>query len=167
MNQTAESSSAASFAAIRPFQFNASDADLKDLRRRVYATKWPDRETVTDSKQGAQLATIQKLARHWSSQYDWRKTEAKLNAVPNFITNIDGLDFHFLHIRSKHENALPLLMAHGWPASIIERMKIIDALTDPIAHGGSGSDAFHLVIPSMPGYGFSGKPTMTGWNPCG
>ena len=165
MNQTAENYSAAGAVEIRPFQFKASDVDLADLRRRIEATRWPDRETVNDSTQGTQLATIQKLARHWARQYDWRKTEARLNAVPNFITHIDGLDFHFLHVRSKHENALPLLVAHGWPGSIIERMKIIGALTDPTAHGGNASDAFHLVIPSMPGYGFSGKPTATGWNP--
>jgi pimeloyl-ACP methyl ester carboxylesterase len=151
--------------AIRPFQFRASDADLTDLRGRIEATRWPDRETVGDSTQGVQLATIQKLARHWATTYDWRKVEARINTVPNFITSIDGLDFHFLHARSKHENALPLLMAHGWPGSIIERMKVIGPLTDPPASGGNASDAFHLVIPSMPGYAFSGKPTTTGWDP--
>ena len=165
MNQTTERASAAGATAIRPFQFKASDADLADLRRRIEATRWPDRETVDDSTQGVQLATIQKLARHWATKYDWRKTEARLNAVPNFITNIGGLDFHFLHVRSTHEKALPLLMAHGWPGSIIERMKVIGPLTDPTAHGGSASDAFHLVIPSMPGYAFSGKSTTAGWNP--
>ena len=152
-------------AAIRPFRFSATDADLADLRRRIEATRWPDRETVADSTQGTQLATIRKLARHWATHYDWRKTEASLNAVPNFITAIDGLDFHFLHVRSKHEDALPLLLAHGWPGSIIERMKVIGPLTDPTAHGGDASEAFHLVIPSLPGFGFSGKPTATGWNP--
>ena len=152
-------------AAIRPFRFSATDADLADLRRRIEATRWPDRETVADSTQGTQLATIRKLARHWATHYDWRKTEASLNAVPNFITAIDGLDVHFLHVRSKHEDALPLLLAHGWPGSIIERMKVIGPLTDPTAHGGDASDAFHLVIPSLPGFGFSGKPTATGWNP--
>lgn len=152
-------------AAIRPFEFRASDADLADLRRRIESTRWPDRETVDDSTQGTQLATIQKLARHWATQYDWRRMEAALNAVPNFITTIDGLDFHFLHVRSKHDDALPLLLAHGWPGSIIERMKVIGPLTDPTAHGGEASDAFHLVIPSLPGFGFSGKPAATGWNP--
>lgn len=165
MNRSAALASDASVAAIHPFRFEASDADLADLRRRIEATRWPDRETVDDSTQGTQLATIQELARHWATDYDWRKTEARLNAVPNFITEIDGLDFHFLHVRSRHDNALPLLLAHGWPGSVIERLKVIDALTDPTAHGGSPSDAFHLVIPSMPGFGFSGKPTATGWNP--
>ncbi|MGL6245900.1 epoxide hydrolase family protein [Pseudomonas sp.] len=152
-------------AEIRPFHFRAQDSELTELRRRIEATRWPDKETVTDSSQGVQLATIQKLARHWATQYDWRVIESKINAVPNFITNIDSLDIHFLHIRSKHENALPLLMAHGWPGSIIELMKVIGPLTDPVAHGGSASDAFSLVIPSMPGYGFSEKPTVAGWNP--
>ncbi|MUV14930.1 epoxide hydrolase family protein [Noviluteimonas gilva] len=156
---------AAHDAAIRPFRFSASDADLADLRRRIEATRWPDRETVADSSQGTQLATIQKLAQRWATQYDWRKTEARLNAVPNFTATIDGLDFHFLHVRSKHADALPLLLAHGWPGSIIERMKVVGPLTDPTAHGGEASDAFHLVIPSMPGFGFSGKPAATGWNP--
>jgi pimeloyl-ACP methyl ester carboxylesterase len=165
VNQVIEKTGAAGTPAIRPFEFRASDADLADLRRRIEATRWPDRETVNDSSQGVQLATIQKLAHHWATQYDWRKTEARLNSVPNCITNIDGLDFHFLHVRSKHENALPLLMAHGWPGSIIERMKIIGPLTDPTAYGGSASDAFHLVIPSMPGYAFSEKPKTTGWDP--
>lgn len=165
MNQSREIATAASRTAIRPFQFKASDGDLADMLRRVEATRWPDRETVNDSTQGVQLATIKKLARHWVTRYDWRRTEARLNAVPNFVTNIDGLDFHFLHVRSRHKNALPLLVAHGWPASIIERMKIIGPLTDPTAHGASASDAFDLVIPSMPGYAFSGKPTTTGWDP--
>lgn len=151
--------------AIRPFQFKATDSELSELRRRIEATRWPDKETVNDASQGVQLATIQKLANHWAKNYDWRVIESRINAVPNFITQIDGLDIHFLHIRSRHENALPLLMAHGWPGSIIELMKVIGPLTDPTAHGGSASDAFSLVIPSMPGYGFSGKPTEAGWNP--
>jgi len=133
-------------------------------RRRVNATKWPERETVTDASQGVQLATIQKLARYWATEYDWRKIEAKMNALPQFVTEIDGLDIHFIHVRSKHENALPLIVTHGWPGSITEQMKIIDPLTNPTAHGGNASDAFHLVIPSMPGYGYSGKPTTTGWD---
>jgi pimeloyl-ACP methyl ester carboxylesterase len=151
--------------AIRPFQFNFPDAELTDLRRRVNATKWPERELVSDASQGVQLATMQKLARYWGTEYDWRKGEAKLKAVPQFITEIDGLDIHFIHVRSKHENALPMIVTHGWPGSIIEQMKIIDPLTNPTAHGGTAEDAFHLVIPSLPGYGFSGKPTAPGWNP--
>src|SRR6202163_1066547 len=150
--------------AIRPFQVNVPEAELTELRRRIQATKWPERETVTDASQGVQLATMQALARYWATEYDWRKIEAKLNAVPQFITEIDGLDIHFIHVRSKHENALPLIVTHGWPGSIIEQMKIIDPLTNPTAHGGSASDAFHLVIPSLPGYGFSGKPTDLGWD---
>jgi pimeloyl-ACP methyl ester carboxylesterase len=151
--------------AIRPFQVNVPEAELTDLRRRVSATKWPERETVADDSQGVQLSTIQKLARYWATEHDWRKCEAKLNARPQFITEIDGLDIHFIHVRSKHENALPLIVTHGWPGSVIEQLKIIDPLTDPTAHGASASDAFDLVIPSMPGYGFSGKPTTTGWDP--
>jgi pimeloyl-ACP methyl ester carboxylesterase len=151
--------------AIRPFHINFPEADLVDLRRRVKATRWPDRETVTDRTQGVQLATVQKLARYWSTDYDWRKGEAKLKAVPHFITEIDGLDIHFIHVRSKHENALPLIVTHGWPGSIVEQLKIVDPLTNPTAHGASAADAFHLVIPSLPGYGFSGKPTGTGWDP--
>ena len=151
--------------AIRPFQVNVPEADLTELRRRIEATRWPDKETVNDQSQGPQLATVQKLASYWATDYDWRKVEAKLNAVPNFITEIDGLDIHFVHVRSKHENALPLIVTHGWPGSIIEQLKIIDPLTNPTAHGASAADAFHLVIPSMPGYGFSGKPTTTGWGP--
>jgi pimeloyl-ACP methyl ester carboxylesterase len=150
---------------IRPFHVNVPEAELTELRRRINATRWPERELVTDISQGVQLATIQKLARYWATDYDWRKVEAKLKALPQFITNIDGLDIHFIHVRSKHENALPLIVTHGWPGSIIEQMKIIDPLTNPTAHGASASDAFHLVIPSMPGYGFSGKPTTTGWGP--
>jgi pimeloyl-ACP methyl ester carboxylesterase len=150
---------------IRPFHFTASAEALGDLRRRVNATNWPERETVTDASQGVQLATIQSLADYWGTEYDWRKIEEKLNALPQFITEIDGLDIHFIHVRSKHENALPLIVTHGWPGSIIEQMKIIDPLVNPTAHGGSASDAFHVVIPSIPGYGFSGKPTSTGWDP--
>jgi pimeloyl-ACP methyl ester carboxylesterase len=151
--------------AIRPFKVNFPEADLVDLRRRVKATKWPDRETVKDPSQGAQLATMQALARYWAMEHDWRKIEAKLNGFPQFITEIDGLDIHFIHVRSKHENALPMIVTHGWPGSIIEQMKIIEPLTNPTAHGGSASDAFDLVIPSLPGYGFSGKPTAPGWTP--
>ena len=151
--------------AIRPFRVSVPDEAIIDLRRRIAATRWPDRETVTDQSQGVQLATIQELARHWATDYDWRKIEAKLNALPQFVTEIDGLDIHFLHVRSKHENALPLIVTHGWPGSVIEQLKIIDPLTNPTAHGASASDAFHVVIPSMPGYGFSGKPTGTGWGP--
>jgi pimeloyl-ACP methyl ester carboxylesterase len=151
--------------AIRPFTFKAPEAELQDLRNRVSATRWPQKEAVTDDTQGVQLATIQKLARYWATEHDWRKVEAKLNSYPHFITEIDGLDIHFMHIRSKHENALPLIVTHGWPGSIIEQLKIIEPLTNPTAHGGSAEEAFHLVIPSMPGYGFSGKPTTTGWGP--
>lgn len=150
---------------IRPFRFHAPEADLTALRQRINATRWPERETVQDSSQGVQLATIQALAHYWTTNYDWRKVEAKLNAHPQFMTNIDGLDIHFIHVKSKHENALPLIVTHGWPGSIIEQLKIIEPLTNPTAHGGRAEDAFHLVIPSMPGYGFSGKPTATGWNP--
>ena len=151
--------------AIRPFSINFPDEALADLRRRINATKWPDQEQVTDDSQGVRLATAQKLARYWATEHDWRKVEARLNALPNFITNIDGLDIHFIHVRSKHENALPMIVTHGWPGSVIEQLKIIEPLTDPTAHGGSAADAFHLVIPSLPGYGFSGKPTAPGWNP--
>jgi hypothetical protein len=150
---------------IRPFQVNFSDSELAELRKRIAATRWPDRETVADQSQGVQLATTQALARYWATEYDWRKVEAKLNSLPNFITEIDGLDIHFIHVRSKHENALPLIVTHGWPGSIIEQMKIIDLLANPTAHGANASDAFDIVIPSMPGYGFSGKPTRTGWDP--
>ena len=138
--------------AIRPFHvMNVPDAELTELRRRINATKWPERETVTDQSQGVQLATIQALARYWATDYDWRKIEAKMNALPQFMTEIDGLDIHFIHVRSKHENALPLIVTHGWPGSVTEQMKIIDPLTNPTAHGGNASDAFHLVIPSIPG----------------
>jgi pimeloyl-ACP methyl ester carboxylesterase len=151
--------------AIRPFKVQVSDADLKDLRQRILATKWPKKEIVADESQGVQLATMQKLAHYWATDYDWRKVEAKLNALPQFITNIDGLDIHFIHVRSKHPNALPLIVTHGWPGSIIEQMKIIDPLTNPTAHGGKAEDAFDIVIPSLPGHGFSGQPTTTGWDP--
>src|SRR5260370_34802806 len=150
--------------AIRPFNVNFLEAELTELRRRINATKWPERETVTDATQGVQLATMQNLARYWGTDYDWRKCEAKLNALPQFITEIDGLHIHFIHVRSKHKNALPLIVTHGWPGSIVEQLKIIDPLTNPTAHGGSASDAFDVVIPSMPGYGSSGKPTTTGWD---
>jgi len=151
--------------AIRPFSINVPEEELVELRRRIAATRWPEKETVADQSQGVQLATIQKLARYWATDYDWRKIEAKLNALPQFITEIDGLDIHFIHVRSKHENALPLIVTHGWPGSVIEQLKIVAPLTNPTAHSASASDAFHLVIPSMPGYGFSGKPATTGWGP--
>ena len=150
---------------IRPFHVDIPEEKLTDLRRRIAATQWPDKETVADQSQGVQLETIQKLARYWGTEYDWRKVESQLNALPQFMTEIDGLDIHFIHVRSRHEDALPLIVNHGWPGSIIEQLKIIDRLTDPTAHGASAADAFHLVIPSMPGYGFSGKPTSTGWGP--
>src|SRR5579863_4584875 len=149
---------------IRSFQVNFSDADLDDLRKRINATRWPDRETVKDDSQGVPLEMLQGLAAYWATGYDWRKCEAKLNALPMFTTTIDGLDVQFIHAKSKHANALPLIVTHGWPGSIIEQLKIIEPLTNPMAHGGDASDAFHLVIPSIPGYGFSGKPTNTGWN---
>jgi len=151
--------------AIRPFRVNVPEGELTELRRRINATKWPERETVTDGTQGVQLAFIQALARYWASDYNWRECEAQLNSHPQFITEIDGLDIHFIHVRSKHEGAMPLIITHGWPGSPIEQLKIIDPLTNPTAHGGSASDAFHLVIPSMPGNGFSGKPATTGWDP--
>ncbi|MFI7000636.1 epoxide hydrolase family protein [Nocardia sp. NPDC050175] len=151
--------------AIRPFTFETPETELQALRERVAATRWPEKETVADQSQGTPLATSQELARYWGSEYDWRKCEAKLNALPQFITEIDGLDIHFIHVRSRHDDALPLIVTHGWPGSIIEQLKIIGPLTDPTAHGGSAVDAFHLVIPSIPGYGFSGKPTTTGWGP--
>jgi pimeloyl-ACP methyl ester carboxylesterase len=151
--------------AIRPFSVNFPEEALEDLRNRLAATRLPEKETVTDHSQGVPLATVQKLVRYWANEYDWRKVEARMNAYPNFITEIDGLDIHFIHLRSKHENALPLIVTHGWPGSIIEQLKIIDPLVNPTAHGGSESDAFHVVIPSIPGYGFSGKPTSIGWNP--
>src|SRR4051812_3579616 len=150
---------------IRPFEVDVPQPDLDDLRRRVAATRWPERETVTDDSQGVPLEVVQELARYWASDYDWRKCEAKLNAIPQFMTEIDGLDIHFLHVRSKHEHALPLIITHGWPGSIIEQLKIIGPLTDPTAHGADASDAFDVVIPSLPGYGFSAKPATTGWDP--
>src|ERR1700675_497246 len=150
---------------IRPFHIHFPEAALVDLRRRLAETRLPESETVTDFSQGVPLKTIRQLLRYWQADYDWRKVEARLNAVPNFITEIDGLDIHFIHVRSRHENALPLIVTHGWPGSVVEQLKIIGPLTDPTAHGGSASDAFHLVIPSMPGYGFSSKPTSTGWGP--
>jgi pimeloyl-ACP methyl ester carboxylesterase len=164
MTQTTAAQPAAEKTAIRPFQVNFPEEELSDLRRRINATRWPEQETVSDTTQGVQLATMQKLARYWGTDYDWSKCEAKLKALPHFITEIDGLDIHFIHVRSQHENALPLIVTHGWPGSIIELLKIIEPLTNPTAHGGDESDAFHLVIPSMPGYGFSGKPTTTGWD---
>jgi pimeloyl-ACP methyl ester carboxylesterase len=151
--------------AVRPFHFDVPEADLVELRRRIAATRWPERELVNDQSQGVQLATIQALARYWGTEYDWRTCEAKLQALPHFMTEIDGLDIHFIHVRSQHETALPLIVTHGWPGSVIEQLKIIDPLTNPTAHGASAADAFHLVIPSMPGYGFSAKPTSTGWDP--
>jgi pimeloyl-ACP methyl ester carboxylesterase len=144
---------------------NVPETELADLRRRIVATRLPEKETVADFSQGVPLATVQKLARYWATEYDWRKVEARLNAVPNFITEIDGLDIHFIHVRSKHETALPVLISHGWPGSIVEQLKLIEPLTNPTAHGGTAADAFHVVIPSMPGYGFSGQPTETGWGP--
>jgi len=150
---------------IRPFHVGFPEAELTELRRRINATKWPDKEWVTDSSQGVPLHTMKNVARYWGSEYDWKKCEARLSALPNFITEIDGLDIHFIHVRSKHENALPVIVTHGWPGSIIEQLKIIAPLTDPTAHGGSAADAFHVVIPSLPGYGFSGKPTAPGWHP--
>ena len=150
--------------AIRPFQFIASQDALDDLRRRILATRWPTRELVSDASQGVQLDTLQKIGRHWAIDYNWRRIEARLNALPQFVTNIDGLDIHFIHVRSKHDGALPIVITHGWPGSIIEQLKVIGPLTDPTSHGGSEADAFDVVIPSMPGYGFSGKPTETGWD---
>jgi len=150
--------------AQRPFKIEIADSDLIELRRRLVATRWPDRETVDDTSQGVPLAMIRDLTTYWANGYDWRKCEAKLNALPNFMTEIDGLDIHYIHVRSKHENALPIIVAHGWPGSIIEQLKIIEPLTDPTAHGGNASDAFHVVIPSIPGYGFSAKPTTTDWD---
>ena len=152
-------------ASIRPFEFHATDEQLDDLKRRIEATRWPERELVDDGAQGVQLDLMQKLADYWASDYDWRRCEIQLNALPNFITEIDELDVHFIHVRSKHEDALPIIVTHGWPGSPIEQLKIIDPLTNPTAHGGSESDAFHVVIPSGAGYGFSGKPTTSGWGP--
>src|ERR671918_149510 len=150
---------------VRPFHIDVSEEDLVDLRRRIEATQWPEKETVEDQSQGPRLATMQALARYWAEEYDWRKCEEKLKTLPHFITEIDGLDIHFIHVRPDHEDALPLIVTHGWPGSVIEQLKIIDPLTNPTAQGASASDAFDIVIPSMPGYGFSGKPTTTGWDP--
>ncbi len=159
-----QTAAASDSSAIRPFHIETPQEALTDLRKRINATKLPESETVSDATQGVQLATIQRLARYWATEYDWNKCEARLKALPNFITEIDGLDIHFVHVRSKHENAMPLIVTHGWPGSVVEQLKIIDPLTNPTAHGGHASDAFHLVIPSMPGYGYSGKPTTTGWD---
>src|SRR5829696_8372092 len=163
--QNGQPANATSAEAIRPFKVHVADADLKNLRRRILATKWPKKETVADATQGVQLGTLQKLAHYWATDYDWRKVEARLNALPQFITNIDGVDIHFIHVRSKNRNALPLIVTHGWPGSIIEMLKIIGPLTNPTAFGGSAVDAFDIVIPSIPGYGFSTQPATTGWNP--
>jgi pimeloyl-ACP methyl ester carboxylesterase len=151
--------------AIRPFEIGFPEEDLTDLRRRLEATRWPERETVGDDSQGVPLATMQNLVRYWATDYDWRPCESRLNALPNFITEIDGLDVHFIHVRSQHEDALPVVITHGWPGSIIEQLKVIEPLTNPTAHGASASDAFHVVIPSLPGHGFSAKPTAPGWDP--
>ncbi|QQO31988.1 epoxide hydrolase [Bradyrhizobium diazoefficiens] len=159
------SAKAAVSGAIRPFHVNVPEEDLLDLRRRLAATRWPDREIVADQSQGVQLTTVQQLVRYWQTEYDWRKMEARLNALPQFVTEIDGVDIHFIHVRSRHENALPMIVTHGWPGSIIEQMKIVGPLTDPTAHGATAADAFDLVIPSLPGHGFSGKPTELGWDP--
>lgn len=150
---------------VRPFTVNVPEAELAELRRRIVSTRWPEKETVGDFTQGVPLATVRKLASYWATEYDWRRVEARLNAVPNFLTEIDGLDIHFIHVRSKHENALPVIITHGWPGSVVEQLKLIEPLTNPTAHGGTAADAFDVVIPSMPGYGFSGKPTGTGWGP--
>jgi pimeloyl-ACP methyl ester carboxylesterase len=163
MSGTTENSAGAT--AIRPFTAEIPEAELEALRARIAATRWPEKETVADASQGVPLATMQELARYWGTEYDWRRCEAKLSALPHFMTEIDGLDIHFIHVKSRHEDALPLVVNHGWPGSIIEQLKIIDPLTDPTAHGASASDAFHVVVPSMPGYGFSGKPASTGWGP--
>jgi pimeloyl-ACP methyl ester carboxylesterase len=156
---------AADKAALRRFRVHVRKSELTELRRRILAARLPERETVADFSQGVPLATVQKLAHYWATEYDWRKVEARLNAVPNFLTEIDGLDIHFIHVRSKHHNALPIIITHGWPGSVIEQLKLIEPLTNPTVHGGTEADAFHVVIPSMPGYGFSGKPTSTGWGP--
>jgi pimeloyl-ACP methyl ester carboxylesterase len=162
---TSTDQAAADGTPIRPFQVSFPQSDLAELRRRVEATRWPERETVSDDSQGVRLAMMQELAGYWATDYDWSRCEERLNALPQFITEIDGLDIHFIHVRSRHEDALPLIVTHGWPGSIIEQLKIIEPLTDPTAHGGSAEDAFHLVIPSLPGHGFSAKPTATGWDP--
>ena len=162
---SSEATVAADDLSIRPFRVNVPDSELQDLRRRILATRWPEAETVPDSSQGVQLATMRKLAQYWATEYDWRECEQRLNALPQFVTTIDGLDIHFIHVRSKHENALPIIVTHGWPGSVVEQLKIVGPLTDPTAYGGSAADAFDVVIPSMAGYGWSGKPTMTGWDP--
>src|SRR6185295_16025745 len=151
--------------AIRPFRANLPEADVADMRRRLRAARWPDKETVADPSTGVQLAKLQALVQYWGSGYDWRKVEAKLNALPQFMTKIDGVDIHFIHIRSRQKNALPVIITHGWPGSVIEQLKIIAPLTEPTAHGGNAEDAFDVVIPSLPGYGFSGKPKDAGWDP--
>jgi pimeloyl-ACP methyl ester carboxylesterase len=161
----AEGATAAEDSTIRPFRVGFPDEDLAELRRRIEATRWPERETVDDDSQGVPLATMQDLARYWATDYDWRRCEDKLNALPQFTTELDGLDIHFLHVRSPHADALPLIVTHGWPGSILEQLKLIGPLTDPTAHGASAADAFHVVIPSLPGHGFSAKPTATGWDP--
>ncbi len=163
--QTGPSATPVADESIRPFQVHVPEAQLTDLRQRILATKWPERETVKDESQGVQLANMQALAHYWATGYDWRKVEARLNALPQFITTIDGVDIHFIHVRSKYPNALPIIITHGWPGSVIEQMKIIGPLTDPVAYGGKAEDAFDVVIPSLPGHGFSGKPTTTGWEP--
>lgn len=165
MTQVTSSAAPVERAAIRPYEINIPEEDVVDLRRRIEATRFPEKETVEDRSQGPQLATMQKLAKYWATDYDWNKCEARLKALPNFVTEIDGLDIHFIHVKSKHENALPIIITHGWPGSVVEQLKIIEPLTDPTAYGGTESDAFDVVIPSMPGYGFSGKPTTTGWGP--
>jgi hypothetical protein len=151
--------------ALRPFDIGFEESELTELRRRIEATRWPERETVDDDSQGMPLATMQELARYWATEHDWRSCEARLNALPNCLTEIDGLDIHFIHVRSRHEDALPIIVTHGWPGSIVEQLKIVEPLTDPTAHGGSEADAFHVVIPSLPGHGFSAKPAGTGWDP--
>jgi pimeloyl-ACP methyl ester carboxylesterase len=164
-SQTSAVPKIASSESLRPFQYLVPQSDLEDLIRRVKATRWPEKETVTDFSQGVPLATMQKLARYWTEEYDWRKIEARINSYPNFITEIDGLDIHFIHVRSKHANAMPVIITHGWPGSVVEQMKLIEPLTNPTEYGGKAEDAFDVVIPSMPGYGFSGKPNTTGWGP--
>jgi pimeloyl-ACP methyl ester carboxylesterase len=163
--QSGSSGNTSSNETIRPFHVNIPEKQLTDLKQRILATKWPERETVNDQSQGVQLATMQALAKYWATEYDWHKCEAKLKALPQFVTTIDGLDIHFIHVRSKNKNALPIIITHGWPGSIIEQMKIIGPLTDPVAYGGKAEDSFDVIIPSLPGYGFSGKPTTTGWDP--
>ena len=163
---SAPTETSAGTAAVRPFTVPVTtETEIEALRARVAATRWPDQELVTDHSQGPKLAVMQELARYWATEYDWRRCEAKLSALPHFMTEIDGLDIHFIHVRSEHDNALPVIITHGWPGSIIELLAVIDPLTNPTAHGGSAADAFDVVIPSMPGYGYSGKPRETGWGP--